>query len=203
VEGVNELIDMVLTLDAQDANAVAYATTNVHFEFPAQPFLFWKDPNEDPQPGEWFEFEFPELALGIPPFHSSWTPGDFIDFIGFIDDIAEWIKFAVWVQQHSQTAANLNSGGASKFDESCEQACEAVIITFHFDECYTEESVETFCEIIGALGWCDDDLTDREKNSALAEAIPCHQEAQLTEVARVAYDWITMSWHNAVTILQL
>jgi hypothetical protein len=188
-------LSTVIAEDAADTTAVAFDTGSDHFLLPDAPFLFWRS-DEDPQIEEWMEFEFPVLDVDK-NIHSSFVPANIGDFIGFLDDLWDWIEFGLWVYDHRNTGSNLNSNSAAIFDQLCNY-CASILTIYPFNSCFTQTAVDSWCDDNQQLNWCGTLTSDREKNAEISRSFPCHMSGNVQQVSEVAEDYVTNSWHMSL-----
>jgi len=195
LESSATLLEQVQELDQANTLLVACPTGNVHFELPEQPFIFWTDPEDGPDPDAWMPFTFPELAVHLTgqcqPYYSV-TSGGFIEWLEGL----EHIDFIEWLLEHKDEGPDMNAAAATVFDFLCANCGSPVVYSIE-DECFTQELLDDFCETEkdkDGTGDCYKSLSDLKKNETIAEKFRCYTQEQLLHIAGVVRDYVCPTW---------
>jgi hypothetical protein len=190
---------------------VAYVTGSPHFNLPDQPFPFWDDPSW-PDLDEWIEFEFPTLAVGSPSIYTSYSGSGLNDLYVMLQSATDpdaWLKFLEWLAEHYDDGDEINGARAGDFDTLC-LACspeptinEPARDWLINERGYTEEEIETFCEVYYALGWCDmTGLSNQQKADAARDVAPSKTLDDLQKVLDAIEDYINPEYHAEFAVVQ-
>lgn len=165
-------LQLVINIDASTPNEVAYVSGTAWFDLPSTPFLFWKDEGTPPFT-EFVEFEFPQLAVGDPQIYTSYSSAHVWEFIGFIQDLQEWIRLFIWFNNVKDLGTCINTGRASEWDSLCQWClCYVTLLP----EGWTNEEAEAFCYEFSSTwspnndGLCESgNQSDRQKAQSIRE----------------------------------